>query len=970
MRSVAYIVFILLSVSAAVGQTRSIQRIGIEQGLSQSTVMAVVQDSEGFLWIGTWDGLNRYDGYSFVHYHHDPLDTTSLSYNSIASLLVDSRGDLWVGTTAGGLNLYDRVNDRFIRYPSPARPRKSGNMGGVYEIKEDAAGRIWALSSFGLHQYDTERRFVKHVVLPDVRSTTFTQQEVSGGVYFTWMNRLICTTPGGEVYAAELYGNEEEKKNAAAGTEFYIDRSGTSWMFSSLTAVSEYHWGSHSTTPRFRSTNDPSTLSSNTVRMIFEDSENNLWIGTEFGLNKSVRNGIGEITGFERIIYESENTSSISSDEINTIFEDRTGVIWVGTKVGINKILPQRKKFERIPAKKPLKSMFQANFAVALYEESDSLVWIGSVGDLAQYNSRADTWKILNQKNSGISSVGIHVILKDKKGRIWAGTRYGLNRYNAERKRFTPYLFDLTYPSQLYRNRIYAMSEDDDGMIWLGTSSGVIRFDPETGKNERKFFDTVAAGEGNSSVLSLLNEKDTLWVGLNGHGILKMNKKTFEYERFRHDPNDRTTLSNNQPMAIFKDRNGTIWITTLGGGLNKMLRSGAGVSFRTFNSAEGLLNSVLYGIVEAADGNLWVSSNHGISKFDPMKQQFTNYSMQDGLPTQEYNQNSYHLGKSGAIYFGGVNGIVKFRPEEITINTTPPQIAVTDFSVFSEHRNDLLRSGEITLSYLQNFFSFEFTSLCFEMPEKNQYAYRLEGLQNEWNYIGTRRFASFTNIDPGEYLFRVKGSNNDGVWNEQGVSVKITIVPPFWATLWFRLLAVTFFIGVIVGGVRYSAYRKYRRQIEELEQQKRILEERQKTRDKIARDLHDDLASTVGSAGLFIETAKRTMGEDAVQAKEYLDKTSSILTEAEEAMSDIVWSVSPKHDTLQSLATRIRLVTTELCRANGIRSTVDVKGNIEVPLTDEIRRGIYLIFKEGLNNCLKHSKAMKVEVCVGSKRTN
>lgn len=318
------------------------------------------------------------------------------------------------------------------------------------------------------------------------------------------------------------------------------------------------------------------------------------------------------------------------------------------------------------------------------------------------------------------------------------------------------------------------------------------------------------------------------------------------------------------------------------------------------------------------------------------------------------------------LYFGGVMGIVRFRPEEIGINTIPPPVAVTDFRIFNESRKDLLRTSAIELSHSQNFFSFEFAALCFEVPQNNRYAYKLEGLEEEWNDAGTRRFANYTDVDPGEYTFRVKGTNNDGVWNEAGASLRIIIVPPFYATLWFRVLGVMAILGSIIASVRISAHRKYQRRIAELEQQRRILDDRQRTRDKIARDLHDDLASTVGSAGLFIETAKRTLGGNAEQTKEYLEKTSSILNEAEEAMSDIVWSVSPKHDTIQSLATRVRLVTTDLCRAHGIAHTVEVTGIIEVPLSDDCRRGLYLIFKEALNNCIKHSRASAVDVKIGS----
>ncbi len=404
----------------------------------------------------------------------------------------------------------------------------------------------------------------------------------------------------------------------------------------------------------------------------------------------------------------------------------------------------------------------------------------------------------------------------------------------------------------------------------------------------------------------------------------------------------------------------------MGQGIMRIDERDGRISVRRYSVREGLPNDYTYGILEDERGNLWISTNNGLVQFDPETEHCTTYTTRDGLPTNEFNQNSFHRTPDGTMYFGGVHGIVRFHPREIMKNTIPPPVAIVSFAIANEPRPELLSRGEAVLKHTENYFSLEFAALCFEVPANNRYAYKLEGLEEEWNDVGTRRFAAYTDIDPGEYLFRVKASNADGVWNETGAAFRIVIVPPFYATLWFRLLVVVFVFGAIIGGVRITAHRTYQRQIAELEQQRRILEERQRTRDKIARDLHDDLASTVGSAGLFIETAKRTLGDDAKQTKEYLEKTSSILNDAEEAMSDIVWSVSPKHDTIQSLATRVRLVTTDLCRAHGIAHTVEVTGIIEVPLSDDCRRGLYLIFKEALNNCIKHSRASAVDVKIGS----
>lgn len=945
-------------------QSLKFQRIGIEQGLSQSSAMEIIQDNEGFLWIGTWDGLNRYDGYEFIHYKYDPNDSTSLSSNSIRSLFVDKTGDLWIGTVSANLNHFNKRERNFRRHIYPEK--KTGlAFSSILQIMQDSSGNIWTLNSTVVEMIDPVTSKMTRILLDTISSTNYPKEKTIGGIVFIQANRLITITPNGTVLAREIFSNDQYRRILSNELTFYEDKRGTSWLLSYNFGVYEYDWNTGSIIPRFLHSDDPNSISSNTARSMFEDSKGNLWVGTTMGLNRSIRNTKGEIVGFQRYLHDPNNPQSISSNEINTIYEDRSGIIWIGTQIGLNKIVPQRKQFSPIPKNQTSETFYDGGFPIAMFEESDSLLWIGTKNNLYFYNPFTEQRKIFTPKNSGLLSPMIYVIHQDAKKRMWVGTPEGLHRYDKRTQRFfsIPFKNDTVYHNSF--KRIYAIAEDNDGILWIGTPRGIIRFNPENGEHDRVYFHSLNAGEGNSYILSLFINGDSVWIGTNNQGLLVADRKTLQFRRFVFDNKNINSLSNNKPMSIHKDREGTIWVGTLGGGLNKVIQNADSIWFQRYQHREGIINDYVYGILEDDDSNLWLSTNKGLSKFYPREEKFSNFTILDGVGIIEFNQNSYHKGKSGYLYFGGVEGAVRFRPEEIGYNTIPSPIALTNFEIFNNDVSDRLYDDEIVLTYQQNFFSFGFAALCFEVPEKNLYAYKLEGLDEGWNYIGTRRFASFTNIDPGEYVFRVKGTNNDGVWNEEGKSVKITIIPPFWATTWFRTISLLFLFGSIVGGVRYSVYRKYRRQINELEQQKKILEERQRTRDKIARDLHDDLASTVGSAGLFIETAKRTLADDSKQTREYLDKTSSILNEAEEAMSDIVWSVSPKHDTLQSLVSRIKLVTTDLTRANGIGNNVEVKGNIDIPLSEDIRRGVYLIFKEGLNNCLKHSKATMIEVCIG-----
>ncbi len=949
-------------------QPLKFQHIGIEQGLSQSSVMTMLQDNEGFLWIGTWDGLNRYDGYSFKQYRNDPQDTSTLYTNNIFAHFEDHEGNLWTGTSIGGFARYNKRDQSFVRYFLPGAENQNYSNLGVISINQDSLGHLLVVSGNGVFTFDVTTKKISRLG----------NDSSSGGKLFKlkdnslWLLKQKSLTkylPGGSSIDYDFNPERLHLPRTATLNNMFEDRNGILWIASIGGGVLQFDEASGNFLPRFIKNKESNSLTDNNIRIIFRDSFGRLWIGTENGLNKAIVSSKDPdtIVGFERIYHSSIDPHSLNGNLVNMIFEDKSGVVWIGTNIGLNKLLPERKIFSPLRAKNKDAVVFHGSFPVAILEESDSLLWIGSTSDLFCYNKRTRNVALFNQENSNLSSDAVYVLLFDRKNkRLWAGTKYGLNVFDRQTKKFSQIIFNKHLPDHQVSNTIYAIAEDKNGMLWVGTTCGLFRVNPETNSYEQFMFDTTALGRGSSFILSILCDSDgALWIGTNEQGTLRYDPSTKKNKRFIYDPNNALSIGYNKTMSIYRDRQGTLWLATLGGGLNKMIGSGDSIAFKRYRMKDGLPNDFIYGILEDNAGNLWLSTNNGISKFNPQTESFRNYTTRDGLMTDEYNQNSFLRGNDGTMYFGGLDGLVTFHPDNIRENELPPPIAITEFTIFNESHMELIYSGEIILPYDHNFFSFEFAALCYEAPENNQYAYRLEGLQKDWNNIGTRRYADFTNIDPGEYVFHVKGTNNDGVWNEKGISIKITIIPPFWATLWFRSVAILLVIGLISGGVRYSVYKKYRRRIGELEQQKRILEERQRTRDKIARDLHDDLASTVGSAGLFIETAKRKLAENSLQAREYLDKTSSILSEAEEAMSDIVWSVSPKHDSLQSLATRIRLVTTDLCRANGIGSVIDVTGNVEIPLSDDIRRGVYLIFKEILNNCLKHSRATMFNIHVG-----
>lgn len=947
-----------LLVLTAGAQTLRFEHFGINEGLSQSSVMCMYQDSDGFLWFGTWDGLNRYDGYTFRHFRHDPADSSTLSNNSILSITEAPDGRLWIGTANRGMNVMDRKSGTVIRVPLIPNEQ----IGPAHTMVWDSL-TVAVASKHGVLRYDYRSPRSRPILDRDASQSAFILRTRDGDAWMTRVSSLDRMRADGSIDHFRIDLGAMGISPSSTIFSLYEDTDGRLWVLLLEGGVLEFdRRRGEFLQPNFERIG----LTARNIRFMKEDRAGRFWVGTETGLFLAETervNGVRRFTGFERYQHVEEDDHSLSNSQVYSILEDRTGVIWIGTNIGANKLLPARKRFTRVDGAVATGISSPTQFPVAVMTEGDSVLWVGTAKDLFRQRMHSGSWKRFSPANSGLSNDGIYRLIRDRQNRLWCATKYGLNLFDDRTERFRSVIFPGDKREQLWENKILDITADPSGILWLATVRGLVRYDPATG-GSRRFLNNIPSDTiGYKYLISVRLEEEKLWVGTNARGLLRLRlpEAAIDTVLFPVGANAMGVAF----MCFHRDRSGMLWAATMGRGIVRIDDRNDSIHARWFTTKQGLSNDFAYGILEDEKGHLWISTNNGLARFDPVSETFRTYTTKDGLPTNEFNQNSFHRAEDGTMYFGGVGGLVKFHPREIGHDTLPPPVAIVNFAIANRPRNDLLADGSAILRHTENFFSFEFSALSFEVPENNRYAYRLEGLEEEWNEAGTRRFANYTDIDPGEYTFRVKASNADGVWNETGASFRIIIVPPFYATLWFRILVVVFVFGSIIGGVRITAHRTYQRQIAELEQQRRILEERQRTRDKIARDLHDDLASTVGSAGLFIETAKRTLGDDAQQTKEYLEKTSSILNDAEEAMSDIVWSVSPKHDTIHSLATRIRLVTADLCRANGMGHTVDVTGTIEVPVTDDCRRGFYLIFKEALNNCIKHSGATLIQVSIG-----
>ncbi|SKC85479.1 hybrid sensor histidine kinase/response regulator transcription factor [Ohtaekwangia koreensis] len=817
------ILYIVLSSFCSWSQVHDyrFRHITRNDGLSQSNVTCIIQDRDGFMWFGTRDGLNKYDGYKITIYRNDPSNPGSISHNYIRALYEDSKHRLWVGTEDGGMSLYNRERDDFSNYMHNPHDTASISSNKVKAIAEDSHGILWiGTGGGGLNRFDPAKntfRCYRHAVA-DKHS---------------------------------ISGNDIE--------DILEDSKGNLW-------IATWNAGLNSFNPalgkfsRYRATPHAyHTLSSDFLKMLFIDSDQNLWIGTtEGGLNRYDRRS----NTFIQYRYTPGNPNGLSNNDVLSITEDAHGNLWIGTQNGGINILDRKNRtFSYITQDEKYPEGLNNGSVYSLYRDRQGNMWAGTFsGGVNFLDSAPPKFRHFTNDGTrdGLNNENVLSIYEDASGNIYLGTDGGgLNMYNKRQKRFAHLLHDprdknsirSNYPLCMYEdhnknlwigcfygkaaifdrhsNRFHTILSDTDikhvssicedtvsGKIWMGTwGDGLVVYDKDTGKFSKYIPDLTNPHTISSSIIFCIyqDRAGQLWIGTEGGGLNLYNREKNNFIRFQSNTENRHSISSNIVNTIYEDRHGNLWIGT-NGGLN--LYTPSTKSFIHYTISDGLPNNVIQAITEDGKGNLWLSTNKGISKFNPQKKTFRNYEITDGSQSNSFNRQSSFKNDNGDIYFGGVNGLTYFHPDSIQDNDFTPPVYFTELQVFNKPVNfrdegsplsqPISEAKEVILSYKQSVFSLEFVALNYSLPEKNQYAYKLEGFDDDWNYVGTQRKATYTNLDPGSYILRVKASNNDGVWNDQGNTLRIIITPPFWKTWWAKvtyiiiLLAFLFFLRQVL----------------------------------------------------------------------------------------------------------------------------------------------------------------------------
>jgi signal transduction histidine kinase/ligand-binding sensor domain-containing protein len=856
------------------------QHISRADGLSQNTILCIIQDHLGFIWICTEDGLNRYDGYDFTVFRHDPDDPDSLGQEAIWSVHEDHEGKLWLWKNRGGLERYDRQTGRFVPYDliDTADPQ-SASTDFVWALIEEPSGTLWAGTYLsGLYRYDRDAdQFVAYRHDPqdpaslsdnrvyairrgpegflwvstrgglnrlDEETGRFTHYRHEEGdertlgsdivqlIHIDGQGRFWVTTYGvgleqfdpqtGQVITRYQYDPDDAATidDTNAIREIFEDRLGLLWLihFDGRLDRLDPETG---TFVRYRhDPEDPTSLSHNEVSFVAEDRTGQLWIGTAGGLDRFDR----QTGSFVHSRHDPTDPQSLSGNAVLRFFEDQAGVIWVGTSgQGLNLYDPAGSKFAHYRIESPVADPERNNVVNALFAEGLEAIWIGTDAGLNLFDRRASELVFYEHDPLDPTSLApgsVLSIVPDGEGGLWIGTQSGLDRLDRSTGRFIHYLESGPGEVDLAIGAVMSIVPGDSGELWLGRYRyGLCRFEPDSGECTRYAYDPENPLNTEDMVMTAIRDRGgSVWLGTQG-GLLRFDPATETFTRYTPEPNNPASLSHIAVRALAEDRNGMLWVGTGGGGLNKLDRATG--TFMRYMEQQGLSSNTVLGILEDAHGALWLSTLNGLSKFDPADESVKVYDTGDGLQDSEFLLGAYAQNAGGEMLFGGLNGFNIFHPDEIVDNPYVPPVVLTSLTqggVGPELDSTLESLSGVTFSWPNNFFEFEFAALSYSEAAKNQYAYRLDGFRDEsWNYVGTKRFGRYTNLPGGTYTLRLKGSNSDGVWNEQGASLQITVVPPFWETWWFRgaVLGVLALLGFFLFWLRTRSIRSRSRELEQ-----------------------------------------------------------------------------------------------------------------------------------------------------------
>jgi diguanylate cyclase (GGDEF)-like protein len=833
-KSVVKCFFFLLSLilsHAYAGQVNiRFQRIALEQGLSQETILSSYQDIDGFMWFGTQEGLNRYDGYQFKVFSHSPRNSNSLSSDWIYAINEADDGQLWLGTMEG-VNIYNKSTQTFTHLKHDPTLSTSLSQNNVRVLFRDSSNIMWVGTHDGLNRYNSNTgEFTRFY--SDASKNKQGLDKISAIIEdqlgFIWVstdgNGLYKLDPNsGEIILTSKKEKEKEKEKIGFLSpnirSLFLDSMQRLWIGSAGDGLSVISL-SHSPSENDVDLNWlPEKFAGLVISNIYEDNVGAIWIGTEVGLYRYD----SHTKTFQTITHEADNVYSLSTNQITHLYQDNGGVFWVGTFNGLNKWNTATAKFDHLRVNSDLPGSLSNNFIHSFYDDGNGHVWIATFKGLNLLNTASGEVKIFLHDSRDINSLRSNKVMSlftSNPDELWIGYRdKGLSLLNRKTGEFTHYVNNPNDPSSLGANGVTSIKQAKNGKLWVGVfGGGVNLFDPSTDKFTRythQAYDLQSLSS--NKVLSIFESSDgLLWLGTAHAGINIFNPITSTSIRIVHQPEILSSLGSNVIWAIQEDSQKNIWVGTQGAGLNKLSaenRLKGEYRFEKITREEGLPSNAVYGIIEDSAGFLWVSTNRGLTKYNPETKQLVNYDSSHGLQGNEFNSGAYYKSQDGKLFFGGTNGVTAFYPEDISASSFVPPVVLTQFQKLNEVMSIdsvISRSNNIQISYMDYLIAFEFAVLDYASPNNYRYQYRLEGFDQEWIDAGDVRKATYTNLPSGDFVFEVKAFYNGVLWNEQGTTVALTVFPAPWYSWWAYLIYSLLLLGIL-----YQIYRFYVNKFEE-----------------------------------------------------------------------------------------------------------------------------------------------------------
>jgi ligand-binding sensor domain-containing protein/signal transduction histidine kinase len=944
-------------------------------GLSQGYVVAILQDRRGFMWFATRDGLNRFDGNAFIVYKNNPNDSGSLNSNFLQDLMQDDQGYLWIATNTG-VNKFDPETERCTRYLHD--PKNPNSLGGpsVKSIAQDSRGSLWfGTEGSGLDKFDPT-------------TGTFTHyRNDSDGQFVGRISQVIADSHGDIWFVGErslFHLNQQTgqitrppaTRNGPSADSVYEDEAGNLWMLADSPTVglvkydrraerlTRYPLGSLAVGVLASTKNGGSANGT-----LVADGQIGLWVPSSQGLYYFDRRTERFSNRFR---HDESDPDSLDNDAVMSVYRDRGGVLWVGTEhEGLNILNFRQEQFGRYVHHPTGRNSVSPGRVKAIYQDPNGILWVGFFPRALDRLDR-ETGKITHfaptpgGENTFGEGTNVDAIYRDSAGYLWVGGGgSGLVRFDERTGRFKHYRNNPDDPNSLTSDNVYTIYGDRKGREWVGQDGGISRFDPVTGK-----FTIYQPLPDNPSILEntvwviYQDRSGTLWLGTWGGALSRFDDNAKTFLNYAPDPRDPHKLDGGGINTIHEDRTGTLWVGAMDGLYRFNRQSGV---FDRYTENQGLPSSTIRCILEDGLGRLWLSTQKGISRFDLSTETFRNYDVSDGLQSNEFSTGC-HQAPNGEMFFGGSNGLNAFFPENVHDNPYVPPVVITSFTIFNKSvpigPKSVLKKAipyvdSLTLPYRDNVFSLEFAALSYANSQKNRYRYKLDNFDTGWNEVGSKqRLATYTNLDPGKYIFRVQGSNSDGVWNEAGVSLTIDITPPWWSTYWFRALCSLFFVVLLWAAYQYRVRRLHR-------EFALTLEARVAERTSIARELHDTLLQSFHGLMLRFQIVSQLLPERPAEAKEQLDITidraAKAITEGRDAVQGLRTHTAETNDLARAVNSLGEELATDPANyaAPAFRVTVEGEPRDLHPI---LRDEIFRIAAEALRNAFHHAAARQVEV--------